>query len=391
MASSSGDTGSSSSSSTYASLANGSDVRGVATGANATLTPERAFFIAAAFARRSHDKSGASPLRLCVGLDPRTSGPALASAAAAGARLGAPGCELLDGTLATTPCVFMATQLLGAHAGIMLTASHLPPDRNGMKLFTARGGGASKSDVQAILEEAAAMHAAHDEADLEARLRAPPAFINAGCMLPVYAKHLRERICALAGVGTGADAGADVKPLQGMKVAVDAGNGSGGFFVEQVLRPLGADTTGSQLLDPDGTFPVHPPNPEDAGAMRSACAAVTEAGAHLGIVFDTDVDRCAVVAGDGTPVNRNRLIAVVADIVLREHPGTTIVTDSVTSRGLADFIEARGGRHLRYMRGYKNVIDKGVQLNKDGQDTQLMIETSGHGALKVCSPSNHIK
>ena len=79
---------------------------------------------------------------------------------------------------------------------------------------------------------------------------------------------------------------------------------------------------------------------------------------------------------------RNRLIAVVADIALREHPGTTIVTDSVTSSGLAGFIESRGGRHVRYMRGYKNVIDKGVQLNRAGQDTQVMIETSGHGALK---------
>ena len=60
----------------------------------------------------------------------------------------------------------------------------------------------------------------------------------------------------------------------------------------QVLAPLGADTTGSRFLDPDGSFPNHVPNPEHPSAMASGAAAVRESGADLGIVFDTDVDRC---------------------------------------------------------------------------------------------------
>ncbi len=76
------------------------------------------------------------------------------------------------------------------------------------------------------------------------------------------------------------------------------------------------------------------------------------------MVFDTDVDRSAVIDAAGLEINRNKLIAVLAAIVLREHPGTTIVTDSVTSDGLAAYIQNKGGKHLRYMRGYKNVIDK---------------------------------
>ena len=60
----------------------------------------------------------------------------------------------------------------------------------------------------------------------------------------------------------------------------------------QVLAPLGADTSGSQFLDPDGTFPNHPPNPENAAAMAAGAAAVQANSADLGIVFDTDVDRC---------------------------------------------------------------------------------------------------
>ena len=126
-----------------------------------------------------------------------------------------------------------------------------------------------------------------------------------------------------------------------------------------MLEPLGADVAGSQFLDPDGNFPNHSPNPEDAAAMASAVKATLAAKADLGVIFDTDVDRSAVIDADGAELNRNKLIALLSAIVLDEHPGTTIVTDSVTSDGLAAFIEAKGGKHVRYMRGYKNVIDKG--------------------------------
>lgn len=108
---------------------------------------------------------------------------------------------------------------------------------------------------------------------------------------------------------------------------------------------------------------------------------VLAAKADLGVIFDTDVDRSAVIDGHGVAINRNRLIALLSAVVLRERPGATIVTDSVTSDGLAEFISALGGKHCRYKRGYKNVIDKGVELAAAGEDVPLMIETSGHGAM----------
>ena len=70
------------------------------------------------------------------------------------------------------------------------------------------------------------------------------------------------------------DATEEEKPLEGFKIIVDAGNGAGGFFADKVLEVLGADTNGSQFLDPDGTFPNHIPNPEDKEAMESICDAV---------------------------------------------------------------------------------------------------------------------
>ena len=116
--------------------------------------------------------------------------------------------------------------------------------------------------------------------------------------------------------------------------------------------------------------------------MRSIMDAVAETKADLGIIFDTDVDRAGAVLSDGSELNRNRIIAMLATILLREHPGTTIVTDSITSTGLAKFIESKGGIHHRFKRGYRNVINESIRLNNAGQDSQLAIETSGHGALK---------
>jgi len=254
----------------------------------------------------------------------------------------------------------------------MLTASHLPWNRNGMKFFTQKGG-LGKKDITALVESAA--QADSNAASSPPSLR-PSGQVTSVDFLPVYAAQLVDRIRKGVAHPTHLD-----QPLRGFHIIVDAGNGSGGFFASHVLQPLGADTSGSQFLDPDGNFPNHIPNPEDAAAVASASQAVKAAGADLGIMFDTDVDRSAIIDSRGAAINRNRLIALLSAIVLRERPGATIVTDSVTSDGLATFITGLGGKHFRYRRGYKNVIDKGVELAAQGVDTPLMIETSGHGAM----------
>jgi phosphomannomutase len=98
--------------------------------------------------------------------------------------------------------------------------------------------------------------------------------------------------------------------------------------------------------------------------------------ADLGIIFDTDCDRAAVVGADGREINRNRLIALMSAIVLEKYPGGTIVTDSITSTGLAAFIKGLGGVHRRFKRGYKNVIDEAVRLEKAGA-------SGGRGVLRL--------
>lgn len=140
-------------------------------------------------------------------------------------------------------------------------------------------------------------------------------------------------------------------PLKGFHIVVDAGNGAGGFYADKVLAALGADTSGSRYLDPDGMFPNHVPNPEDAAAMASICEAVKKNSADLGVIFDTDVDRGGAVDSKGNEINRNRLVAVAAAIALEGNDGGTVVTDSITSSGLKEFIEKNlGGKHYRYRR-----------------------------------------
>lgn len=97
--------------------------------------------------------------------------------------------------------------------------------------------------------------------------------LSTAALLEGYAQHLRRMI--VDGVNHPEHR---EQPLQGLKICVDAGNGSAGFMAAQVLAPLGADVSSSQFLEPDGSFPNHQPNPEDKKAMESASKAVLKGG-----------------------------------------------------------------------------------------------------------------
>ena len=353
----------------FMKLANGSDIRGVAVpgvpGEPVTLTPEAANRIAAGFVRLLAEKTDKKPeeLQIAVGHDSRISALAIKDCVLTG--LTYRGAHGIDCVLASTPAMFMSTifEDTAADGSIMITASHLPYNRNGLKFFTAAGG-ADKEDIQKILSYAAEAEEAHGTLDNVLKFD----------LIGRYSEYLVDKIRTALG-------GAE-KPLAGMHIVVDAGNGAGGFFAGRILTPLGADTSGSQFLQPDGHFPNHIPNPEDKAAMLAIKEAVIENDADLGLIFDTDVDRMSAVLADGTDVSRNALIAMMAAILAPDYPGSTIITDSVTSDGLHDFLEKDLHlKHLRYMRGYKNVINECIRRNEAGEVSPLAIETSGHGAL----------
>ena len=353
-------------------LQNGSDIRGVALSGipdeAVNLTPEIIKTLGNAFVRwlAGQDNKSAAELTLAIGRDSRLSGESLTQAVIEGIAIA--GCRVYNFGLASTPAMFMSTVTDGFNCdgAIMLTASHLPFNRNGMKFFTPQGG-LGKPDITEILKIAEA------EDLLTSQNRGE---VSQRDFISVYAAQLVET------VRQGVNADNFDRPLAGLKIVVDAGNGAGGFYVDKVLKPLGADTTGSQFLEPDGMFPNHIPNPENKEAMEAICSAVVNNNADLGIIFDTDVDRFAAVDAEGNELNRNRAIAIISAIVLQEHPGSTVVTDSITSEGLTQFIEHLGGKHHRFKRGYKNVINESIRLNNAGEESWLAIETSGHGAMK---------
>jgi phosphomannomutase len=355
-------------------LQNGSDIRGIALagieGQSVNLTEETAQAIASAFGfwLSGVKNKPLNELRIAIGNDSRLSAPNLNKAITKGLTL--LGCDVSDCGLASTPAMFMSTVTPGFKydGAIMITASHLPFNRNGMKFFIDKGG-LEKQDITAILTIAEKGEFTYSN---------ELGNVASVDLMTVYANLLVEKIRRDV-----AHPRNRLQPLTGFKIIVDAGNGAGGFFVDKVLKPLGADTNGSQFLEPDGSFPNHIPNPEDQEAMESISKAVIQNQADFGIIFDTDVDRSSAVDNTGKEINRNRIIALAVAIVLEEHPGSTIVTDSITSSGLKTFIEKQlGGVHHRFKRGYKNVINEAIRLNNAGIESHLAIETSGHGALK---------
>lgn len=371
----------------YKKLQNGSDIRGISLtgvpGELPNLTPEEAKDIARGFLIWLCRKTGkqVKDIKIAIGRDPRVSGKRLLDGLMDG--FGPYGINAYDCGLASTPAMFMATLFpeFKCDGGIMITASHLPYNRNGFKFFT-EDGGLDKADISEILKLAEDDNVGVDvigeptnSDGYTHRLGQRIFAAESAELMSLYCDHLKKLI--IDGVQQGE------KPLEGMKIVVDAGNGSGGFFAKKVLAPLGADISASQFLDPDGTFPHHAPNPENEDAMHSVAMKTLSSGADFGLIFDTDVDRSAAVDSRGREIARNGIVAMAAALVAEDHPGTTIVTDSITSKQLHSFIEDKLGlKHLRFKRGYKNVINKSKELNAQGIDSQLAIETSGHAALK---------
>lgn len=350
----------------WKSLKNGSDIRGIAIkdDKEVNLTDDVICAITKAFALWLSKKCKKTELLISVGHDSRLSADrikddVLKSLVESG--VSCFNCELMSTPAMFMTCISPDTNCDGA---IQITASHLPFDRNGLKFFTKEGGldGSDIDEILILAQNGDALTGSGKIVEFD--------------FLSLYCDMLVNK------VRNAVNAEDFEHPLKGFKIIVDAGNGAGGFYATKVLLPLGADITGSQFLEPDGHFSNHIPNPENEEAMASISHAVLNFRADMGLIFDTDVDRAGAVDSCGNEINRNRLIALISAILLEERRPAVIVTDSITSKGLRKFIENHGGMHHRFKRGYKNVINEAVRLNREGQFSPLAIETSGHAALK---------
>lgn len=365
-------------------LISGSDIRGIAIeheDKKVTFTSEDAKKIALGFGNWISKYYGRASMienrkiRIAVGYDSRLTGYEFAKAIRDSLKDN--GFDVYNCKMTITPSMFMTTIFddYKADGAIMVTASHLPFYFNGMKFFSPDGG-LEKTNLQ---EAIGMINRKMCKCEQKMAQSLDIVEEKGRSIQKNLAKDYSDYICNFIIQSTNLN---NKKPLKGFKIVVDAGNGAAGFFADKVIKTLGGDPTGSQYLDPDGNFPNHKPNPEDKEAIESIKKAVLKNKADFGIIFDADGDRSSFVGKDGKEINKNNLIALWSDILLKEYPNSYIVTDSVTSNELTKFIEKRGGHHHRFKRGYKKVINEAISLNEKGKNAPIAIETSGHVAFK---------
>jgi len=241
------------------------------------------------------DGTGARADRIVLGRDPRLTGDLLADAVAAGAR--ECGADVVDVGVAATPTIARSVAWRDADVGVAVTASHNPPEDNGIKLWQPSGQAFDEARRERIAELVAA------EAFEPARWDAVGERSSWDGAEDAHVAAIRESVAA------GEDAAGEDAPLAGRSVVVDVGNGAGGVTV-RALRTLGCSVEALNEA-PDGRFPSRPSEPtaENLATLREVVAATD---ADLGIAHDGDADRMAAVDERGEFAGGDALLALFA-------------------------------------------------------------------------------
>ena len=291
------------------------------------------------------------PDTVVVGRDMRISSPLLASALIEGIR--DTGADVVDIGMVSTDALSFAVGKFGYPAGVMVTASHNPPEYNGFKI--------SREDARALsLDEGLDEIRDHVVAgDLPATKPATDrGSLFERDILDDYAAHMLSLI--------------DRDALRPLRIAIDAGNGMAGITVPRVFRDLPIEVA-PMYFEPDGTFPNHPANPIEPENVAELRRTVVENGYDLGAAFDGDADRVFLVDERGDVVGGDILTAMVASRMLERNPGAAIVYNLISSRGVPEIIAAKGGRPIRSRVGHSYI----KETMRD-EDAVFGGEHSGH-------------
>lgn len=275
---------------------------------------------------------------VAVGRDMRESSTPLFEAFARGVM--AQGADVVDLGLTSTDELYFAVGKFGYPAGAMITASHNPKEYNGFKL--CREGAialSAETGVFAIRDLVAA-----------GAFKAPArrGTTSKRDVLPDFVDHCLSFI--------------DAKAIRPLRVAIDCGNGMGGLIVPAIFKRLPVDVI-PLFFDLDGSFPNHPASPIEPENMIDVQKAVRDGKADLGAAFDGDADRVFITDEHGELVGGDMVTALVADMLLRSHPGATILYNLICSRGVPELIEKRGGVGVRTRVGHS--IIKAVMRERD--------------------------
>lgn len=281
--------------------------------------------------------------RVAIGRDCRLSSPRIAEALSEG--LLAAGIDVADQGMGPTPLLYFAVQDGGFDGGVMITGSHNPPEYNGFKILFSDG-------------------AAYGEAisALARRIRAQDFHSGAG------ARRVEDRRDAYVA----AIVNRIETPTRRLRLSVDAGSGAAGPLARRVLEELGHEVIG-HALEPDGNFPFHHPDPTTVETVELMAEHARRDRSDAVLGFDGDGDRIGVVDDLGRVIWGDRLVALLARPVLRDHPGATIVGEVKCSTVLFDEIARLGG--VPDMARVGHSLMK-ARLKETG--AQLAGEMSGH-------------
>jgi phosphomannomutase len=270
------------------------------------------------------------PRAVVVGRDVRLSSPALAAALADG--LMAAGVEVLDIGLCGTEMVYFATSHLQADGGIMVTASHNPPDWNGMK-FVREGsrpisGDSGLKDIEALAEAGEPGGAGGAVEQAGGRDGAPRGTRREVDVYAAYVDHLLSYVDAAA--------------LAPLKLVVNAGNGGAGLVIDRLEPRLPFEFVKLQHA-PDGRFPNGVPNPLLPEHRAATAEAVVAAGADFGVAWDGDYDRCFLFDEAGRFIEGYYIVGLLAEAFLRKHAGAKIVHDPRLTWNTVELVTRLGG------------------------------------------------
>jgi phosphomannomutase/phosphoglucomutase len=256
-----------------------------------------------------------------VARDTRDSGPELMQALIEG--LNATGRDVIDLGVAPVPVLYFATHHLGSDSGVMLTASHNPPQYNGLKVVIA-GEALAGPAIQALRERA-------ERGDLLEGAGST----HAQDLIPDYIQRISD----------------DVGLARPLKVVLDCGSGSASLVAPTLFRELGCEVV-ELNCEVDNSFPGHPPDPSRPENLEQLQNAVVKTRADIGLAFDGDGDRLGVVASEGRIIWPDRLLMLLAADVLARHPGGDVIFDVKCSRSLASQVLQHGGRPVMWKSGH---------------------------------------
>ncbi|MDZ7830853.1 MAG: phosphomannomutase/phosphoglucomutase [Desulfobacterales bacterium] len=256
----------------------------------------------------------------------------------------ASGCHITDIGVCPTPVLYFSISHFQQEGGVMITASHNPPEYNGFKvcLGTDSVHGQEIQKIREIIEKEAFTDGEGSRSEADA--------------ITPYKQYLTENI----------------EVPNTMRIGVDAGNGTAGVIAVPILKALNCEVH-DLYCEMDGNFPNHEADPTVAANLEDLIALVKEKKLDIGIGYDGDGDRIGVIDENGDIIYGDQLMIIFSREILTRKPGATFISEVKCSKTMYDDIEKNGGRAIMWKTGHSLIKEK-----MKAENAELAGEMSGH-------------